>query len=486
MLNYKTLKNAIQIICVFYLILMVYISFRLNMENRSLWQDEAMLSFSFFRRNIFNLTSFTFELNQSAPVLWLYIVKFITLIFGTSEFWLRFLSFISYISTLFCSWYILSRILKTMYPLLGTCVIAGLFQILRYSNEFKPYITDCTVTLVLIIIYFLYKKHKCNRSVLNTSYILSIWMSNPACFIIASLLVTEFITSIKNKKSIIPIIISGALVFISFITYFFYWLKPIMDEGYMKIYWANYRFSLMPDEIHNTLGLIKVILLDFSPIYWIIFILLSIGFFANILKFKNIYIHILYGAIVVSVFASAFGMNPLDPRICLWYYPVFTILVTFLMSKIAEFKKWEHYATVLMILFVLSTSKLVHYSNLKNNYRNYQEFNSTFEYVQKNITMDDTVYVFQRTYPVFLYKNKLDSVNIAPFKNNVVIGREQFDSGRNKADIVKLKAINSLYILIVHSESKYIEPLIDSLKIYGRVDTPYIQYGSPVIKYKRN
>lgn len=458
----------------------------MNIASRSLWLDEAMLSLSFFDRDLLNLTTSSFIWNQSAPIIWLYIVKIITLIFGTSEFSLRLFSFISYIITLYLSWYILSKILKSKFALLGTCFIAGLYYLIMYSNEFKPYITDCAVTLFLIVEYYLYNQKKSSRTILNIVYISAIWMSNPACFVIGALLIVEFFSNIKEKKRLLACIITGLLVLTSFITYYFYWLKPVIDVGFMAYFWNNYKFLLTPSEIHNTGEILCFFFKGFRNIRYLIIAVFILGLFANIFIYKNQYIYVIYLAIIISLVASSLGMNPIYPRLCLWYYPFLSLIFIFFISQLA-FNKYMFFLSGAVILYsLLGSTRLKYFIKSDNSYRPNEEFNIAYDYLQENISPNDTIYMFHYAYPVFMYKSNKNIKDVPPYKNNVIIGDSIFAGGGNKKEIEKLKKMDNVYILLVHAKYDDIDPLLDTLKIYGSLDTVFYKYDTPVLQYHVN
>lgn len=78
--NNFNVKTIVFIVGIIIVILGVGTSIYMNFVGRGLWLDEAMLAYSFTQRNLINLTTNILELNQSAPIGYLYIVKVITLL----------------------------------------------------------------------------------------------------------------------------------------------------------------------------------------------------------------------------------------------------------------------------------------------------------------------------------------------------------------------------------------------------------------------
>lgn len=134
------------------------VSILMNCAGRSLWLDEAMLAFSFSKRSLLNLTWGVFEWEQSAPVLYLYCVKLLTLVFGNTEAVLRSFSIISYVVVLFLSGCVAKWLFGIKYPVLVSAFLANMNFILKYSNEFKQYLSECIWVLLVLLVYYLYKE----------------------------------------------------------------------------------------------------------------------------------------------------------------------------------------------------------------------------------------------------------------------------------------------------------------------------------------
>ena len=106
-INYFKLAEIILNITFLFITLAgVGVSIYMNLVNRSLWLDEAMLAYSFSKRSLFELTSAPLEWMQSAPVGWLYLLKIVTLIFGNTEIVLRSVSIFGLFLTLFLTYFI--------------------------------------------------------------------------------------------------------------------------------------------------------------------------------------------------------------------------------------------------------------------------------------------------------------------------------------------------------------------------------------------
>ena len=81
---------AAEALGLFFLLKDLFVLARIFLINRSLWVDEAMLSYALFHRSSFFVTSADMlTWNQSAPVLYIYFTKILAALFGRSEWVLR-------------------------------------------------------------------------------------------------------------------------------------------------------------------------------------------------------------------------------------------------------------------------------------------------------------------------------------------------------------------------------------------------------------
>ncbi|MBB4037997.1 hypothetical protein GGR21_003923 [Dysgonomonas hofstadii] len=360
-------KCSINLLCLITIIASVYTSFSLNLTERSLWLDEAMLAYSFCQRGITDLTSDIFEWNQSAPVIYLYIVKIITTLLGNSEFTLRLWSFISYIILLGICFYFLKKICPIRFPLLGVAFISNLAVLIMYSNEFKPYMTDCVAVLLTIVIFYFYTEKKTNRFIVIMLYAALIWLSNPCCFFIGSILLYEFIDGLikKDYSRFKFSIYCGVAVLLSFIAYYFFWLAPVIDQGEMSIFWEDYRLPLIPtsyEDVVRLKTLISTIIDQLGSYKILITSIVIIGVFINIFCDKNKYIFIVCGGIIITLFASMLGMYPVSVRLFLFIYPITGILFFFYLDKLYSTNRTQNtIATTIFIIMLLSTTGVQKY-----------------------------------------------------------------------------------------------------------------------------
>ncbi len=468
----------------------IYTSFSVSLVQRSLWLDEAMFAYSLSERSLSDLTSDILSWHQSAPVTYLYIVKIITLIFGNSEFTLRIWSFVMYVLMIGCSYYILNKILKVKFPLLGTAFISNLAFLIYYSNEYKPYMSDCFFVLFTIIIYYLYQENKVSKLSLVFVFAVLVWSSNPSCFFIASILLYEFIENLRKRDylKVKYIILCGIIVGISFIAYYFYWLKPEIDTGFMADFWKDRKFPLIPSSLSDISVqrfLLKHVINKLGEYYELIFMVVLAGGLISFFVEKNRYINIIYGGIVIVLFASMLGFYPFQDRLCLFMYPLMGILFYYYLNKLYSTQITTNIiVTIISVLILFSGNGISDYADRENIRKGDEEINLAIEYLEEHIKEKENLYIYYWGVSGFCYKNKYNKYTFGPFNNHVILGKGVFDGNKNQADINVILDSYPIYILATYPDTR-LKPLLDTLRKEGTLKMVYDKYNTHVYYYTK-
>lgn len=126
------------------------IELRAYVFNRSLWLDEASISLNITQRGYRALTE-PLSFGQAAPIAWLWLEHAAVQAFGPHEQALRLLPLLSGLLSLLLFW----RIAQQMLSRPGAAVAVALFAVspfvLAYATEVKPYATDVTCALALLL-----------------------------------------------------------------------------------------------------------------------------------------------------------------------------------------------------------------------------------------------------------------------------------------------------------------------------------------------
>ena len=455
--------------------------------------DEGMFALSIINRNFDNLISERLVWEQSAPITYMYIVKFFGFLGSYSPFSLRLLSLLSYVSLLAIVYYILKNIIPTKFPLIGCALIASFPIMIRYSNEFKVYTFDTVIVLLIFVFRYLIDKKQLNYLWLSLCFIIGIWSSNPSCFIIGAILLLDTVLSLYKKDYVLflKIICVGIITLIGFIIYYFLWLKPVIDAGFMKKFWSyatfDFLFFTSKQKFELLLyGQLKPTLSVIGPIANLFTLFVLVGTVIFIFKRANRYVAFLLLTIALTFIASSLGYYPITSRLIIFLYPIAVILFAFYFSSFFQKKQNKfNFASCIIIISLLICQLPLEFITRENAiYREGEEINDTYAEVKNIITDEDELYVAYLNTPVFLYLNKYDSTNISKFEDNVILGTgdySKFDFERlSDFDILKNK--KSLYIIPLMKDGG-LSPLMKELDQYGELKMVFDKHKTYLYHY---
>lgn len=455
------MKNRIlNLIFILITLVGVVVSSRLLFSGRSLWLDEGMLAWSVSNRSLGTLISKPLDLTQSAPVLYLYAVKLLTLVLGNSEVTLRLFSFISYIAVIVLS-YFLSERLCVKRPYAVCACVSGCGILLRYSCEFKPYMTDCAAVLGVLLLYSLYNSKKLNFAVLTAIYAIMIWLSNPACIFIAGIIIFELA---KNIKKPVKTLIGGAVLALSFGIYFVFWLKPVIENGDMTAYWENMRFPLLINSKAELKNAFDMLMLLAKPVG----IISLIALFC-ISKIKKPEIAVTFIGFALCFVASSLGFFPVSERIWLFAYPLLIILafVFFGLRGFAEI--------VVSLALILSVSGIYDYRSPESVYIEGDNLNPVVDYLRDK---DEFIYVYVHSVPTYCYRMNYE------VPENTMLGNGYFEE--YNPDIEEIKSHNSGYIVVSHRIGRRVDGLFEALENDFTVTQRFSDHGTILYHFQKN
>lgn len=503
------LERAVNILGFLIVCAGIGISIFMNCVGRSLWLDEAMLAYSFSKRSILELTQGIFEWDQSAPVLYLYMVKLLTLVFGNTEFVLRSFSILAYIAVLGLSYGVAKKLFRIKYPMLVAAFLANMNFILKYSNVFKQYLSECVWVLLVLLIYYFYKEKGLAWWKMALAFMLFIWGANPACFFIGGVLLYEFLYGIgqveASKKAkghfateqraagwhmVKNSIRTGAGVGLSFVVYYLYWLRGTATSGTMQAYWSNADFPLIPTslaDIKLAVAMVYEIFITFREARVFMTAFVAAAFVIGIFWEKNRYCIVTALGFLVTLFASYIHMFPVADRLWCFSFPIFTILAFYAIDKMAvSNKKAELVAVFLMFTLMLTNNGILVYRHAENVYWEGEEANGAIAYVQEHIKEGEKVYVYYQSIPVMKYKIGYETDQIGKTtEDNILWATGTLDKEEAQGDIDKVLQENKCYILASHAPAERINPLLDAAKETGNLEIVMNEYGTPLYYYSR-
>lgn len=468
--------------CVFVLILIfaaICIAVKTILVSRSLWLDEAMLAESVITRSLGELFASPLLNVQSAPFLYLFAVKILTMLFGSSETVLRVFSFLGYLGTIVLTSLLLKKAFRInmLIALTGACLVASFVYFVRYANEFKPYMSDGFFVLLILYLYHLYLKQAIGLKTMTACMAVSLWFANSVCFFVAAILMWEFLAALhtKNWTNLRPIIISGLIVTASFMLNYYIWLRPVAEGGIMTDFWRDYEFKILTyhiEDFKRNFKLVSRLFVIFFQSKFLYIIMAFAGFVFALVKKDRITI-VAGIAMILLLFASNFSRYPIVFRMMMFFYILIIIYSMVAIGRL-RFIKSKYIDIILKTLVVL----VMLYGNYglyvlwepQNVYINGEEANGLIEYVRDNIKEDELVYVLPHAMHIFKYKNNYNEAIIGNFtKPNVLAGCYSTKDLIFEEIEMILESGKNCYILVSHTRPDRYTNLLAELTKYGKL-----------------
>lgn len=389
--------------------------------NRALWGDEAALALNIIKRGYLDLFK-PLDYSQAAPSLFLLATKLLTEIFGYSEYVLRFIPLLASIISLLLFWYLSNKLFdKYMVPIaVGLLAFGG--SAIYYSDEFKQYPVDVMVTIIILILAFNVYKNNFN---LKSSLILGgagsvlVWLSHTSVFVLSAVTVSLFLSVLmkekfKSIKKIFYIVYAALMWGISFLAGYFFIVRATAHSG-LYTFWASY-FAPMPIRSMGNLlwysetlfATIKIPISIYFP--GIVIFLLFAGFVGFIKKKDKLLFFSILFTFIFLLAASMLKAYPVYERFILFTLPVFYLLIA---GGIEELSTNTNKKNVIIIIFLVllifiqpfgSTARSFFQPKLRT------ETRPLVEYILKNWSEGDMVYVYYTSQYPFLYYTRDEKI----------------------------------------------------------------------------
>ena len=460
-------------------------------KNRSLWVDETALAMSIVSGNWLELLTPPLSNGQSAPVLYVLTVKAISSALGYSEFSLRIFSFFAFAGFLVCMAILLKKAFNlNIYKIAFAVIVCALLPTyIWYSNELKPYMSDALFVILTILLYFYYTQEKIKLLPLTVLYILILGFSSPAIFFIGGTLLYEFIAAVsgKNRKRILSVSASGAIIVIVFAAYYFCWMAPVAEK--MGRYWS---------EVREHRGTIKQILNIFSGpanskshFVWFFVPFSLLGIYSSI-KSRNKIAYSVALSLLLTFFASSIGKWPLTGRLWLFLPAIVLVFTPIGFEFIADKTKYKKLAgkTGFVIFFIITVCLLINslmYTGDKMFFTR-QEINPLIRYIQENIKDSEKLYVYSPAREAFEFKNGYNVTKIGNVTKDTIIFGENRDEWNEKSLGNELRLIlenEKTYLLFQHHRTG-IDNGLTVLRDYGTLTEIMNAHNTPLYYFERN
>ncbi len=244
--NSRLLSNLIWWIII---IIGVILRLRQYIANRSLWLDEASLALNIVGRSFTGLTQ-PLDFEQGAPLGFLFIEKAVLLILGNQDYILRLFPLLSGLLSIYFM-YLISKEYFGMPGLFALSIFVVSWTLIYYSSELKQYSSDVLMSTGLIYLAFrVIQKDAGRREILllGVSGFVSLWISHPAIFVLASIGLVLAIENLHRKAFFILawILGIGAAWIIDFGAVYLVSLRHLMGNSYLQKFWQPFFMPLPP------------------------------------------------------------------------------------------------------------------------------------------------------------------------------------------------------------------------------------------------
>ncbi|CAK0743875.1 mannosyltransferase [Gammaproteobacteria bacterium] len=310
------------------------ITFRITtyLMSRPLEIDEQKLVLNILSRSFLDLTG-GLDFEQTAPVPFLWAVKFMTMLGGVNEYALRLIPLLVGILLLMVTWRLARAILTPPFVWVVTAGISLSPWLLRYATEIKPYELDALVSCVLLLvgIAVINNEPDCRPWLrLGLLGVLAILVSTPSVFTLAGIGLGIIVSISRDRETwnkIFGLAFSWGSVFsVLYLAQY----HNIASMEMMQRYWNP--VFLTPEHIvqngqtvmFEVLGNILYYNEYVSFLTFLFGILILIGCIQQGTRLSQFFLFA--GPILIAFLVSAFGFYPIHARLMLYAAPLFFIL----------------------------------------------------------------------------------------------------------------------------------------------------------------
>jgi len=493
------------ILCLSFIVIGIVVRIVAYFYNRSLFLDEAMLASSVVQRDYMGLFQ-PLDYNQGAPIGFLLIVKTFVYLFGTSEFVLRLLPLISGIGSIGIYFLILRDVFKDPRPWIGTAFYATIPYLIYYSIEFKPYMLDGFITLIIFYSFFSTMNGRLNPWVNILICSLLLWFSFPAIFSATACCTLMFIKAVKDnqtqdiKLSAITSMFIGASFLILFFTYY---NNITANRG--DPYWSLLYFPLIPSG-KESFDLIFLMIKNYFSVFGTnrIFILLlspvALGFIMAS-KARRWFGILFFIEVLILLSASWLKRYVMIDRLLIFIIPLHALLVTLIISEL--WSKWPRVALITSILLVSLNVTSFRYLLPRYVFRETMEINPILE-MTNDLKGDAALYLSVLAVPQYQYKTEYKKTqeyfsddttkNIrvifgtgyySPKYNIPYSWETEIDSAKLMNEVCSITSYQKVYLIFVLCENFNRETLLNELKKSGSITEIMNYYETPLYCFSK-
>lgn len=419
--------------------------------NNSFFVDEILLGFNVMFKSYKELL-FPLQYNQAAPFLFLFLTKFVISKLGISEVAFRLVPFLSSLGSVVAFYFLSKKILERFWArLLALFLFCVNFQLLFYTQAFKPYSSDVLVAILVLLTAFSVdiKKIKWQYSLLlGILSSLAFCFSFTSIFVVAGVAITYLCFSKEIKKTAIFLIPN----FIILIWYFSINLSTIKNTEYLNEYWVN-GFNVFSSEIYK-------INYDFFFSYYkypIFFVFLLIVGIIWAYKSDRLKTSLLISPVIVTFMSAVLRIYPFERRLILFLLPIFLLILVIPLDKVKFDKKPLGILVIIVSSIFFINYSINYFTSFISHKVSYlrQDVRPLLKTLKKEKKKEDILYVYYGSNPSFIYYNMIMDLPQENLYKGTMLEGDKNPTETVKDELIHIPAHNTVWFFFVKGNGQY-------------------------------
>ncbi len=384
--------------------------------NRSLWFDEAVVANKIGGYSFLELINGADASKSLAyPPGFLAAEKMMMLLFGGSEYVLRFVPACLGVLSVILFYFVIENILSAKARFVALCLFASSSSLILYSAEAKPYSGDIAWTLLLLLAVqkTAHKDFSARAMVLlGVLGMVLPWFSYPAIFTLAGVWLTlAAMKAFQGKWGELGRVIIAALWGLgAFGVNYFLIIRTFRGQTFLGEYWSNFFLPVFPVSAKNLIFHYTI----FQDVFRY-YLHLRVPFISSLLFLagcremflrKRDDFFLLMGPVGVTLLASVLHIYPFFERLILFLMPVYVIFIGGGVDYLLRVVPRGTTVLILILIFVAPAfcSECLRLKDPQIYF--FEESRPVVQYIKENKQQDEPVFVFEDAVPPFQYYSK--------------------------------------------------------------------------------
>ncbi len=462
----------------------------LFVQDRSLLLDSLNVARNIGERSFIGLVD-PLSYEQSAPLLFLWISELCTSIMGITHYSLRILPLLAGLVSLLLFADISKTVLKSPFSLIALFWFGTHQLTARYATEYKQYMVDVFVGLLIIWIVLKIKKvNKHNWWKLSIGGAILIWLSMPSVFFVISAAIYLSLVRNRENHSWRPLIYTFGCVGFSFLANYLIVLSPTIGSDHMQDFHNNFFlegkiFDL--DSLSHDFGLIigqaRMVVGKSGLAIGAVLISVVICIFGSV-KSKRYELILLLLPIVGAYGASLVDKYSIIERLMLFSLPISILIVMMGVQYVYQRSVFKNAYVSKFVFGILALGLIVGFVE-KQSFKyivdpfEHEDNRSSLVYISNHIEKDRKIICTQHAEAAYDYYTRYDE----SYKDMSVGAAVPTVYGTDISEFAlgRLYTEEKLWILCNHYHEEEIDKLINNLEKVVQIENSHRAKSSAAI-----